>query len=116
MLIEKHLDEKYVIIWVTHADKHDIRIQESIRKIIHENHQNKIKTVIFSSGHECLPSQTAKLIEYFSEKAPPEKKIDRDSIDLFTTMWYNYLKGNYPFNEVRTHDQGTAARSDFPCG
>ena len=91
MIIDEHLDEKYVAIWVANYERRDKQAQESIRKIINENHQKKIKTVIFNSGKESLREQTANLLDLYAEKSAPNRKISREDIDLFTTLWYNYL-------------------------
>jgi len=91
MIIDEHLDEKYVVIWVANYERRDEQAQESIRKIINENHQKKIKTVIFYSGKESLREQTANLLDLYAEKSAPNRIISREDIDLFTTLWYNYL-------------------------
>ena len=109
MVVNEHLEEKCVAIWISNHEKRDERIQENIRKIIDENHKKKIQTVIFYSGKENLQELTGDLLEHAAKKHRPNQTIDRESIDLFTTMWYNYLKGIYPFNEVEKHDQGTDA-------
>lgn len=100
MIIEEHFDEKYVAIWVANFEKNDVQIQTSIRRIVEENQKKKIKTVIFSSGNESLREMTANLLDYSAEKKAPNRKINREDIDLFTTMWYNCLTGTYPFHEV----------------
>lgn len=91
MMIDEHLDQKYVAIWVANYESHDKKIQESIQRIIDVNHKKKIKTVIFRSGSENFQEQTANLLEYAAKKYRPNQTIDRESIDLFTTLCYNYL-------------------------
>ena len=59
MIVEEHLEHKYVAIWVANFEKYDKQVQQTIRKIIDENHQRKIKTVVYSSGTKSLQEQTA---------------------------------------------------------
>ena len=91
MIVEEHLEHKYVAIWVANFEKDDKQVQKTIRKIIDDNHKKKIKTVIYSSGTKSLQEQTANLLELAAKKYEGKQEIDRESIDLFTTLWYNNL-------------------------
>ncbi len=50
MIVEEHLEHKYVAIWVANFEKYDKQVQTTIRKIIDDNHKKKIKTVVYRSG------------------------------------------------------------------
>ena len=91
MIVEEHLEHKCVAIWVANFEKYDKQVQQTIRKIIDENHQRKIKTVVYSSGTKSLQEQTANLLGLAAQKHEVNQEINRDSIDLFTTLWYNNL-------------------------
>ena len=91
MIVEEHLEHKYIAIWVANFEKCDKKVQQTIRKIIDDNHKKKIKTVVYSSGTKNLQEQTANLLELAAQKHEGKQEIDRDSIDLFTTLWYNNL-------------------------
>lgn len=91
MIVEEHLEHKYIAIWVANFEKYDKKVQQTIRKIIDDNHKKKIKTVVYSSGTKNLQEQTANLLELAAQKHEGKQEIDRDSIDLFTTLWYNNL-------------------------
>ena len=91
MIVEEHLEHKYVAIWVANFEKYDKQVQQTIRKIIDENQKKKIKTVIYSSGTKSLQEQTTNLLELAAQKHEVKQEIDRESIDLFTTLWYNKL-------------------------
>ena len=79
MIVEEHLEHKYVAIWVANFEKYDKQVQQTIRKIIDENHKKKIKTVIYSSGTKNLQEQTANLLELAAQKHEGKQEIDRDS-------------------------------------
>ena len=91
MIIEPHLDEKpkYVIIWVSNAEKDDADVKDSIRCISTENHKNKIKTVIFQSGTQSLPEQIAGFFEIYGKKTPHSQDIDYKSVEMLMKMCYN---------------------------
>ena len=91
MIVEPHLDEKtkYVIIWVSNAEKDDAAVKEALRCISAENHKNKIKTVIFQSGTQSLSEQIADLLELNAKKLTYSKEPYHKSIKLFIKIWYN---------------------------
>ncbi len=89
MVIEPHLEDKYVILWESHADQTDMQAQATIKKIIIENHKNKIKTVIFQSGNKSLPEHIADFYELYSKKQTYSKETDYKTVELFIKMWYN---------------------------
>ena len=91
MIVEEHLEHRYVAIWVANFEKTDKQVQKTIRKIIDDNHKKKIKTVVYCSGTKNLQEQTANLLELAAKKHEGKQGIDRESIDLFTTLWYNNL-------------------------
>lgn len=100
MIVEEHLEHKFVAIWVANFEKYDKQVQKTIRKIIDDNHKKKIKTVIYSSGTKNLQEQTANLLELAAKKYEAKQEIDRESIDLFTTLWYNLLIDKYESDEA----------------
>lgn len=100
MIVEEHLEHKFVAIWVANFEKYDKQVQKTIRKIIDDNHKKKIKTVIYSSGTKSLQEQTANLLELAAKKHEGKQEIDRESIDLFTTLWYNLLIDKYESDEA----------------
>lgn len=89
MVIEPHLEEKYVIIWVPNSEKNDASVNKSLRNIIADNHKKKIKTVIFRSGTKSFPEQTARLLELNAKKLTHSQETDYKSIELFIKTWYN---------------------------
>lgn len=97
MIIEEHTAEKYVVIWISNAEKTNEQIQANIQSICAENNRKKIQTVIFYSGLESLKEQTSNLLALYAERSARSQKITCEDIDLFTTLWYNYLIGKYPF-------------------
>lgn len=97
MIIEEHTAEKYVVIWISNSEEINEQIQSNIRSICAENKKKKIQTVIFYSGLKSLKEQTSNLLATYAERSPHSQKITCEDIDLFTTLWYNYLIGKYPF-------------------
>lgn len=89
MVIEPHLESNYVIIWVPNSERNDDSVNESIRNIIADNHKKKIKTVVFRSGTQDFPEQTARLLELNAKKLTHSQETDYKSVELFIKMWYN---------------------------
>ena len=101
MIVEPHLDEKpkYVIIWVSNAEKDDASVKESIRCISSENHKNKIKTVIFQSGTQSLAEQIAGFFDIYAKKLPDSQDLDYKTVEILMKMCYNICAkvNRYPF-------------------